>query len=1107
MKPTVTTLLFLAFVFFSSASQAQLSGTYNVGSGQDFTSLEDAFNTLMADGSSGDVTFLITEDLSESANVVLGFDPGAENTITIKPAPSATPVVTFLGTSDNSIYNGALIIGLPEPDGGGGALTFTRNIIFDGSNSENGSSRDITFQTDSGALDSNIFRIIGDTDNIQFRNINFEVNQPGNPFNTFQITSRADALHNDIQFVNNSFTNLNANSARVIMTDGIVSAENGPNLTIEDNDIVTRRYGIWLREVGGNTTIRGNTISIEHTGNFFAYGVLVDEVAESDAEIIIEDNIFQNSFSPNTMVGIRGSAAANYVIDGNTFQGLGSGDGITRPVWVDSEGSYTITNNLFTQISGDSEVRLAEVRNFTGDITISDNTFSDVSVTGDLTAILASSAAGYTISGNTFESLSSGGLLTALNVQSHGSYQVESNEFFNLNGDGGIEVVSFSSEIDEDYDATFVNNMMTGFSSGGDGEALYGIILRSPSAPAEASLTLHHNTFRLNPLDVSGSGWNYRALFLFSNPRISAELRNNIFINEDDNGSNVTSYAYYQAGSAAASFDSDYNLWFVAHPETSSTWLSRHGGEGTNTTELSGHQTSTGDEANSVSTSAEFVSGDDLRLTGSSLGDQNLAGIPLATVLVDIDGTPRDNENPYMGAFEGPSLSANDRDVTFSVDMNVQAALGFFDTELGDEVYLRGDFNDFEPTDVMSESAPGIYELTIAIDGQAGESVDYKFFILAGDGRTLPNDGWELLDESDPLLNRSFTLGAIGEPQVLDTVFFNDNDEFPEDDVVTVWPGDANNDGVVNEQDVLSLGTYWAETGPQRDDASIDWTGQQAEPWNPEEATFADTNGDGQVDQSDLLAIGVNFGETHGTVLLDENPLFTTPLPVLNSGESVRVEINPSVTADLQGLSYSFSVIGASDADFAISDISTGSWADDWNNSSSLINFTREEDNSVSGAHAHKGFTNTVSADTFVEFTITAESFMSGTELVIDRLVIVDENGSQINWADIDVNMETEAGTSAGTDELPQKTALHQNYPNPFNPVTQIVFDLSQPSDVTIEVMNILGQRVAMLANQESMSAGSHVRTFDASRLTSGVYLVRMSAGSEQFTRKMMLVK
>jgi hypothetical protein len=89
---------------------------------------------------------------------------------------------------------------------------------------------------------------------------------------------------------------------------------------------------------------------------------------------------------------------------------------------------------------------------------------------------------------------------------------------------------------------------------------------------------------------------------------------------------------------------------------------------------------------------------------------------------------------------------------------------------------------------------------------------------------------------------------------------------------------------------------------------------------------------------------------------------------------------------------------------------------------------------------------------------------------------------------------------------LPTEYALSQNYPNPFNPSTQIELALPKESRVTLEVYNLLGQRVSTLVN-EMMSAGYHSVKFDASTLPSGLYLYRMTAGETSFVKKMMLVK
>jgi len=90
--------------------------------------------------------------------------------------------------------------------------------------------------------------------------------------------------------------------------------------------------------------------------------------------------------------------------------------------------------------------------------------------------------------------------------------------------------------------------------------------------------------------------------------------------------------------------------------------------------------------------------------------------------------------------------------------------------------------------------------------------------------------------------------------------------------------------------------------------------------------------------------------------------------------------------------------------------------------------------------------------------------------------------------------------------ETPRQTKLHPNFPNPFNPSTQIQFDLSRAGDVDLTVYNILGQKVVTLVNQR-MTAGTHQIQFDASRLSSGLYLGVLRTGSQMQTIKMNLIK
>lgn len=89
---------------------------------------------------------------------------------------------------------------------------------------------------------------------------------------------------------------------------------------------------------------------------------------------------------------------------------------------------------------------------------------------------------------------------------------------------------------------------------------------------------------------------------------------------------------------------------------------------------------------------------------------------------------------------------------------------------------------------------------------------------------------------------------------------------------------------------------------------------------------------------------------------------------------------------------------------------------------------------------------------------------------------------------------------------LPSEVELGGNRPNPFNPSTTIEFALPTAADITLEVYDVLGRRVATVV-EGFHRAGRHQVEFDGSQLSSGTYFYRLTAPDFQESRKLQLIK
>ncbi len=333
----------------------------------------------------------------------------------------------------------------------------------------------------------------------------------------------------------------------------------------------------------------------------------------------------------------------------------------------------------------------------------------------------------------------------------------------------------------------------------------------------------------------------------------------------------------------------------------------------------------------------------------------------------------------------------------------------------------------------------------------------------------------------------------------------------------TVWPGDANNDGLVSVSDVLPLGTWWGLQGPNRILRNISWSGLESVGWFPFEATFADTDGSGYVNHSDLEAIGLNFGQSWQQVASSATQAASAEirLPALRTGEERYIAIHSDKPVRLSGLSAEMRW-KSSHKSFDASSVSlepvfdASDWLYGWSQNDRLLSFGRESRAAWSGAWVHKGWTKPERAGRLMRFRVKATSdWEAPVTITTGKVEIV--RPDQPSVALRDIHLATSTATDAAEEpkaaEVPERTRLAPNYPNPFNPTTQLRYQLAEPSNVSLHIYTLLGKRVATLVSSRYQRAGHYSYQWNAANFSSGIYMYILKTDSKSYTGKMMLLK
>ena len=337
---------------------------------------------------------------------------------------------------------------------------------------------------------------------------------------------------------------------------------------------------------------------------------------------------------------------------------------------------------------------------------------------------------------------------------------------------------------------------------------------------------------------------------------------------------------------------------------------------------------------------------------------------------------------------------------------------------------------------------------------------------------------------------------------------------------VNVWPGDLDNNKVVNATDLLRIGTFYNYSGPARANTSITWVAQPATLWGQDKSTanssayyvYADGNGDGIINNADQSSIGFNLGQSHPLVSQLDSLLYLEKIRNLNmSGSIIAIPTPPFVNTTQLPTTTSLSINlvnqGGSQLD-SLNGISFSVEID--TNVYDLSNITYDYSNSIFGL---------VNVD-FIKI-----EYVSGglVNIALTRIGNGPINGngslckiliptwsslpSTINNCSFNVNVDAASNPSGGQFTIPpQGTSIVvsptasindisntnvQVSPNPFNE-SIVILNKSNNGNLMYKLMDAQG-KIVMSGSTDSDSY--RINTIE---LSSGVYFLTLINKSNQ---------
>ncbi len=341
-----------------------------------------------------------------------------------------------------------------------------------------------------------------------------------------------------------------------------------------------------------------------------------------------------------------------------------------------------------------------------------------------------------------------------------------------------------------------------------------------------------------------------------------------------------------------------------------------------------------------------------------------------------------------------------------------------------------------------------------------------------------------------------------------------------------VWPGDANHDSIVNNNDLLQVGLHYSQTGSPRASMSNNWQAYIATNWgaiqtNGADIKHIDCNGDGVINKKDTLAINLNFNLTH-TIVESTNIqqrqttsdlYFLTSSNPYNSSNFVDVEIWLGTVAkpvnNLYGIAFNINYNASLVQSGSESLIYPVSW------------LGAPGTNAIKIAKIDALATTAYGAETRIDH-INANGYGKIADLkfqlknsipVNTKMFFSFSNYKANDSIGVPVFFNTKIDSiliNPLVNEIKETNniAVITIYPNPYSNNTTIAYTLTQKSGVSVEVYNTVGQKVETLINA-NQGAGEYKCIFSAKEkgYGAGVYFVKIIVDGNTTMRRIVEMK